>query len=51
VPLEFSLVCRSAKGEVMSIDRAEFAKKINAFRHAMPNLIDKSKEKRLLYYR
>jgi len=51
VPLEFSLICRSVKGEVMSIDKAEFAKKLNAFRQAMPNFIDKSKEKRLLYYR
>jgi len=35
----------------MWIDKQEFAKKIGAFRSAIPNLIEKSKEKRLLYYR
>lgn len=51
VPLEFSLVCKSIKGEVLSIDRDDFSKKISVFSSALTNIIDKSKEKRLIYYR
>ncbi len=45
---EFSLVCRSVKGEILELDKAEFAKKISVMPDAMPNLIEKSKEKRFL---
>ena len=48
---EFQLVCRSVKGEILELEKSEFAKKISIIADAMQKVIDKSKEKRFLYYR
>ena len=48
---EFSLVCRSVKGEILELDKAEFARRIGVFPDVIPRIIERSKEKRYLYYR
>lgn len=50
-PFEFSLVCRTVKGEILELDKAEFAKRIGVFPDVIPRIIERSKEKRFLYYR
>ena len=48
---EFTLVCKSIKGEILVLDKMEFAKKISIIPKHVVELIEKSKEKRFLYYR
>lgn len=48
---EFTLVCNSIVGEILVLDKAEFAKKIQVIPDAMKKLIEKSKQKRFLAYR
>jgi CRP-like cAMP-binding protein len=48
---EFSLVCRSVKGEILELDKAEFARRIGVFPEVIPRISERSKEKRFLYYR
>jgi CRP-like cAMP-binding protein len=48
---EFSLVCRSVRGEILELDKNEFAKRVGVFPDVLGKIIDISKEKRFLYYR
>jgi hypothetical protein len=48
---EFSLVCRSYKGEILELEKHEFIKKIQIISEAVKKVVEKSKEKRFLYYR
>ena len=48
---EFTLECKSIRGEILMIDKDEFRRKISIITEAMTHVIDKSKEKRFLYYR
>lgn len=50
---EFTLVCNSIVGQILVLDKAEFAKKIKqgGVPDAMRKLIDKSRQKRFLAYR
>lgn len=48
---EFTLECRSIKGEILILEKAEFAKKVGIIPMAIKNITEKSKEKRYLYYR
>jgi hypothetical protein len=48
---EFSLVCRSVRGEILELDKNEFARKVGVFPEVIPRIIERSKDKRFIYYR
>lgn len=48
---EFTLECKSLKGEVLVLDKVEFAKKISVVPNAIKELIERSKEKRFLFFK
>lgn len=48
---EFSLICRSVKGEILELDKVEFARRIGVFPDVIPRIIERSKEKRFIFYR
>jgi CRP-like cAMP-binding protein len=48
---EFSLVCRTVKAEILELDKSEFARRVGVFPDVLSRIIERSKEKRFIFYR